>query len=183
MKTDIAEEGLSKQGAAYTICYLSADDVEGVWEYINKLSQERTYIRFQGEKISLEDEEKHIQKKIREISENKSVVLLLLVDNKVHGICNIDLHDRTESHIASLGLSVDQTIRGQGLGKKLLHNSIEEAKKKLTGLRIITLEVKQPNTIAISLYKKFGFEQYGYLPQGTTHQDEFVDEVLMYKCV
>lgn len=183
MERKIVKKGKSTNGTSFTIRYPKATDVVGVWKYINKLSKEKTYIRFQGEEIPLEDEEKYVKECLKKISENKSVVLFLIVDNKIHGICGVDLHDKTENHIASLGLSVDRSVRGQGLGKELLEVIIEEAKKKLKGLHIIKLDVKHPNTIAINLYKQLGFEQYGHLPHGTIHQDEFVDMIFMYKKV
>ena len=57
---NIVEEGESKKGMVFTIRYPKSDDAVSVWEYINRLSKERTYIRFQGEEISLEKEGKYI---------------------------------------------------------------------------------------------------------------------------
>lgn len=180
MEGKVVRQGQSKTGTSYVIRYPKANDAESAWRYINRLSQEKTFIRFQGEQISFEDEKKYIVNKLKEIEEKKGIILFLEVNDEIHGICNLDLQDRTESHVALLGLSVDQTVRGQGLGKALIETSISEARTHLPGLKIITLAVKSPNAIAIKLYEKFGFKQYGYLPKGTTHRGKLVDEFLMY---
>jgi RimJ/RimL family protein N-acetyltransferase len=181
MENQIVIEGKSKTDRPFLIRYPGKQDAQEMCEYINKLSQERTYIRFQGEVISLEEEEKYLNSKLQQIEQHKSVDLLLIIDNKIHGICGVEMFDRTEDHVGLFGLSVDQSVRGEGLGEILMQTTLDEAKKHLHGLRIIKLEVKHPNTIAYQLYEKLGFKKYGHLPLGTKHQNEFVDEIFMYK--
>ena len=183
MEGKIVFQGKSKGGILFKIRYPKLSDVEKVWHYMNKLSEEKTFIRYQGEKVSFEEEKEYIQSKLKEINNNKSVVLFLIVNEKVMGICGIDLLDKTENHVAKLGLSIDQELRGQGLGEKLIISTMEESKNNLNKLQIIKLEVKKPNNIAIKLYKKLGFKKYGHLPKGTTHQGEYVDEIMMFKRV
>lgn len=183
MKTQNMYEGITQEGIHYSLRYPKSDDGKAVWTYINELSKEKTYIRFQGEEIPLKDEEKYVENKIIEIKEKKCVVLFLMIENKVKGICAIDLLDKTENHVARLGISVSRETRGKGLGEILMTQTIDEAKKQLPGLKIIKLEVKHPNTTAITLYKKLGFLQYGYLPQGTSHHGKLVDEIFMYKLI
>lgn len=180
MDNYIVAKGKSKTGRSFIIRYPGMDDIQDVCDYINKLSRERTYIRFQGEEISLEEESKYLKGRLSDISQHKSVHLFLIIDGKVHGVCGIDLFDKTENHIALLGLSVDQSVRGEGLGEILLRTTIEESRKHLTGLKIIRLEVKEPNFGAKKLYEKVGFKQFGYLPNGTSHQDSLTGEFFMY---
>jgi RimJ/RimL family protein N-acetyltransferase len=92
------------------------------------------------------------------------------------------LHDKTESHVGTFGLSIDASVRGKGLGEALMRAVLDEA-VKLPGIRIIELKVKAPNAVARALYEKLGFIEYGLLPLGTQHQGAFVDEVMMYKNV
>ena len=54
-------------------------------------------------------------------------------------------------------------------------------KKKLSGIKIVTLEVYSTNDIARNLYKKFGFIEYGKLPNGVSRSGKFEDEFMMYK--
>ena len=53
-----------------------------------------------------------------------------------------------------MNIVVDKSLRGKGLGKKLLEKSIEITKNKR-----ILLEVEENNEIAINLYKAFGFKE------------------------
>lgn len=178
----IVKEGTTANGTAYTIRYPERTDIESAWKYINRLSKERTFVRVQGEAVSLEEEREFIEKLIEKTEKNKAVALCLIVENEINGLCNIEMHDKTESHIATLGVAVDSTMRGQGLGRLLMEASIEEA-KKLPGLRKIILNVAGPNSLAQSLYVKLGFIEYGNLPEGTQHRGEFVDQRYMYLSV
>ena len=60
---------------------------------------------------------------------------------------------------------------------------ISESVKNITKLKIIELEVFGNNPIAKKLYEKFGFIEFGRLPDGIKHRDKYVDAVLMYKKV
>lgn len=60
---------------------------------------------------------------------------------------------------------------------------IQKSIENIKSLKIITLEVFANNPIAIPLYKKLGFQEYGSLPNGLKRQGEFSDSVLMYKKV
>ena len=52
-----------------------------------------------------------------------------------------------------------KSVRNKGSGKAILNELINQA--KVFGYNIITLEVNETNSTAISLYKKFGFEKVG----------------------
>ena len=52
-----------------------------------------------------------------------------------------------------------KSVRNKGIGKAILNELINQA--KVFGYNIITLEVNETNSTAISLYKKFGFEKVG----------------------
>jgi RimJ/RimL family protein N-acetyltransferase len=183
MKEMIVLIGKTSSNVDYVIRYPKISDVNSAYQYINKLSKEKTYIRFQGEKISYEDEKKWLIKRIKDIKNKKTITLFLIINYKICGICNIDLHDKTESHVGALGLSIDKTMRNQGLGKILIETTIKETKKKLKKLKIITLDVMDPNKKALSLYKKSGFKQYGFLPKGTTYRNRLVDRISMYLAI
>lgn len=66
-----------------------------------------------------------------------------------------------EAHISTLAVRPDH--RGRGLGRRLLSHLIEIARRH--DVAKITLEVRQANHIARSLYRKFGFEETGILPR------------------
>lgn len=66
--------------------------------------------------------------------------------------------------------------RQQGLGKLLLQYVIENS---ISELEFISLEVRQSNTHAISLYKSFGFEKVGLRKRFYTNPLE--DAIIMTK--
>lgn len=52
-----------------------------------------------------------------------------------------------------------KNLRNKGIGNAILNQLINQAKS--FGYNIITLEVNETNSPAISLYKKFGFKEVG----------------------
>jgi len=155
-------------------------DAQRMCDYINALSKEQTFIRFQGEQVTTEYETEYLQKQLKKIEEKKAVMLLATVDEKIVGICGIDLKDKIEKHIGSLGISVALEYRGKGIGKQLLGQAIDLAKNHLDCVRILELSVFATNCLAIKLYEKFGFKEYGRLPEGVARQDKYEDHVFMY---
>ena len=179
----VCAEGKTKSGKSYVIRTPELVDVESAHRYVNRISQERTFISFQGEEVSLEDEQRFIESAIQKQREGKGIKLFLVVEGEVMGISSIELMVRSESHVGIFAISIDQSLRGEGLGRKLMETVIEQAEKLLTDMHIIKLTVKAPNQVARDLYIKLGFKEYGLLPEGTRQNDELVDEVLMYKPV
>lgn len=163
--------------------YPTKDDLKTVWEYINTISKEQTFILFQGEQISLEMEEKWLEGELKKIKEGKAVQIFAFVDNKLVGVSGITMKDRAEKHIGLFGITLAKDFRGKGIGTVLMEKVLNEAKKYLKGLKIIDLGVFGDNPVARGLYKKMGFVEYGILPKGILHKDKFVDHIYMYKDV
>lgn len=179
MKDTILKTNLN--GLNVLLRYPKQGDAKLMCDYINILSKEKTYITWQGEKIKLTDEQKYLDKQIKRFKSKESVQLLLFVNNNLSGISSIDLGERVQDHIGSFGISILKEFRGMGLGKLLMKNILDEANKNLPRLKIITLEVFADNKKAISMYKSFGFKEYGKLPDGNKYKGKFVDDILMYK--
>ncbi len=165
------------------IRYPARYDAQALCDYINTLSKEQTYIRFQGEQITLEDEAKYLDGQLDKIAKKQAVQLLVFSNNQLIGIAGIDMKDKTESHEGVFGISLAKDYRGEGIGKILMRLVLEEAESNLPQLRIITLGVFSNNSLAMEMYKKFGFKEYGRLPKGVLHRGEYVDHVYMYKSI
>lgn len=176
-------KGFTKTGQKLIIRYPGFGDYLAIWRYFNTLSAEKTFITFQGEKISKKHENKRLDDKIKAIRQKKAVVLFVFIDGKLSGVSDITLKERVQKHIGSFGITLAPETRGQGLGKLLMSLVISEAQKKLLGLKIITLECFANNEIAQNLYRSLGFIEYGHLPKGLNYRDTLVDEVCMYKMV
>lgn len=181
MEEKIIYKGTTTKGNSILIRYPTEKDAQAMCDYINALSIEQTFIRFQGEQVSLEDEEKYLQEQLKKIAQKQTVQLLVLCNQQLIGIAAIDMKDRTEKHEGVLGISLQKELRGEGIGKKLMELILQEAKKNLLDLRIVTLGVFGHNDLAINMYKKFGFFEHGRLPEGTLHKGQYVDHVYMYK--
>lgn len=156
------------------------EDLENMTEYINTLSQEKTFITFQGEEISLESEKAFLEAEIKNIKEKKNVMLLAYLNEVLVGIGAVRGSAAVTSHIGILGISIQKEYRDKGIGKILFSAILEETEKNLP-IRIITLEVFANNPTAQELYESFGFIEYGRLPGGIHHKEKYVDNVLMYK--
>lgn len=179
----IVYRGKTKKGNNIIIRYPNKDDAKAMRDYINILSQEKTFIRFQGEEVSLEDETKYLNSQLEKIEKKQTVQLLVFFGSQLIGISGIDMKDKTESHEGSFGISIAKDFRGEGIGKKLMELVIEEAKNNLPQLKIITLGVFANNPLAFEIYKKFGFKEFGRLPEGILYKGNYTDHVYMYKRV
>lgn len=159
------------------------DDTQALLDYINTLSSEQTYIRFQGEQQTFEQEQEYIEDFLKKMKAGTAVKILAFIDGKLVGVSDIDMHDRVEKHIGLFGITIAKEYRNQGIGKLLMEKVLEEAKKNLKDLKIVTLSVFGDNPIAKSLYEKMGFVEYGRLPNGVIHKGEYTDHIFMYKQV
>lgn len=73
-------------------------------------------------------------------------------------------------HRATMGISVRKDAWGRGVGSRLMDALIQAAQS--AGFRQLELEVAEDNARAISLYRKFGFEEWGRLPGGVRRDGE-----------
>lgn len=181
MEGKIVFEGLSDKGNKIMVRYPTKGDAQMMRDYINTLSKEQTFIRFQGEKVSLGHETRYLKKQLKRIIKKTTVELLVFCNNKLIGISSIDMRDKTESHEGVFGISLAKEYRGEGIGKKFMQLVLEEAEKNISQLRIVTLGVFGDNPLAKSMYEKFGFKEYGRLPGGILHKGEYIDHIYMYK--
>ncbi len=173
--------GLIGKGRQVTLRYPVMSDVEAMRNYINTLSLERTHIRFQGEKISLEDEEQYLAQQLKGFSQGQTVLLLLFCDERLIGIAGIEMSDKTERHVGILGISLLKDFRKEGIGSFLMEQLLKEAIENIPLLEIATLVLFSNNTAGFNLYKKFGFVEYGRLSRGIKLENQYVDSILMCK--
>lgn len=183
MEGKIIYKGKTEKGKEIEIRYPAKTDLKAMWEYINTLSQERTFISYQGEEVSLEDEEKFLNSLLEKIANRKAVQLLVVYEEKIIGISDIVMKERIEEHIGVFGITIAKSFRGEGIGSKLMGMVISEAKRKLLQLEIIILGVFVDNQLAKQMYKNSGFIEYGILPNGVKLENGYTDHVYMYKVI
>jgi len=180
---NIILETKTKTGKTVTFRYPTIKDVEILKNYINKISAERSFILLQGEQQNLEEEQKWLKSKIESINKKECVFLMAFIENKLVGSSEITLKPLARNHVGSFGITVGIDYRGEGIGKILMDLVVKESIKNIKDLKIIELEVFANNPIAQDLYKKMGFIEFGRLPEGIKHKENFVDAILMYKKV
>lgn len=183
MEGKVVFEGLSSKGNKILIRYPAKGDEGMMRDYINTLSKEQTFVRFQGEQVSLGHEAKYLNKQLKRVVKKITVELLVFSNNKLIGISSIDMKDKTESHEGVFGISLTKDYRGEGIGKIFMKLVLEEAKRCIPQLRIVTLGIFDGNIIAKSMYEKLGFKEYGRLPKGIFYRGKYVDHIYMYKSV
>lgn len=174
-------QGTTEKGLELIIRYPVKADAEVMLDYINTLSDERTFITYQGEHETLETETSFLEEKLRNIENKSDVFLLALTDNQLVGITWIGMGKKTAKHVGTLGISVAKEFRNKGVGKLLMEVIIKETISQISRLEIITLEVYSKNLVALELYKEYGFIEYGNLPKGVKREMEYDDAIFMYK--
>ncbi len=181
-KQKIVYKGKVNDDLNIVIRYPKFSDAKSMSDYMNKISKEKTYITWQGEKITLKYEKEYLKGQLEKIEKKEAIKLVLFVNEELAGISDIGLGKKIKSHIGGFGITIASKYRGKGLGKLLMDYVLKES-KRLSGLKIIVLEVFSENKNAIKMYKKFGFREYGRLPGGNQYKERLVDDILMYKKV
>jgi len=176
-------QGKTKKGNEISIRYPLSTDLKSLFSYINTLSEEQTFIRFQGEQVSLAEEKKYLDSQMEKIAKREAVKLLVFHGEELIGVADIVMLDRIESHIGSFGITIAKGYRNEGIGKLLMKLALDEALKNLPQLKIVKLGIFEGNDIAYKMYKRFGFKEYGKLPKGVKFRGGFIDHIYMYKQV
>ncbi len=168
-----------KDGRNILVRYLKFEDWPECLKFINSLVEEDAMILV-NKKFSKAEEIEWIKNWVELIEKDQAIVLVAELDGKIVGICNIKKGKFRERHVGTIGISVSKNYRNLGIGKILLQNLLELAKKKL-GIKIARLEVLENNKIAIRFYKKLGFKTYGKLPKSIKYKGRFISQLFMYK--
>jgi len=152
---------------------IALEHIVGFQRCLDAVARERAYLLF-VKAPPLSAVREFVQNNI----EQKNPQLIALHQGIVIGWCDISPKTRPGlTHTGSLGIGVHQNFRGQGLGTRLMHETIAAAKAK--GLERIELEVFAPNQTAIALYEKLGFQFEGIKKNGRKVDDRYEDIVMM----
>ena len=93
-----------------------------------------------------------------------------------------DLYARTAYHISSeISIYLHQEYHGQGLGSALMRWMLTQAPS--LGINNIVALVFAHNQPSLGLFRKFGFEQWGYMPKVCDMQGFVADVVMLAKTV
>lgn len=111
----------------------------------------------------------------KEIEENVLAIYIVAeVDNKIAGYGGLwKILD--EGHITNIAVKEDS--RGKGIGDAIVMGIVDYCEKNR--IPNITLEVRESNTVARSLYKKHGFIDAGIRPG--YYSDTKEDAIIMWR--
>lgn len=170
---------MTKKGLEVELIAPDLSRIEAVLKYINELAEEDTFLGLSPEHpFSLEEEKAFVKNQLNGIAAGKNIVYWAINNNEIIG--NVDIlrgQNFRDWHVGSVGLSVAQNFRGQGIGEYLLGFILERAKE--AGIKIAYLKVFSDNQKAINLYEKFGFKECGRIKKGLFRKNNYSDEVLM----
>lgn len=175
---------LLKDGRECILRPTTAEYSQEMIDYMKITAAETPFLlRYPDEVTYTLENEKEILTRIYE--DEKSVMMLAVVDGEVAGNCSINAlgYKRRVLHRCSLAIALKKDYWGLGIGTAMIEYLAELAKK--IGYEQIELEVVDGNTSAKQLYEKCGFVETGRRIRAMkyddgTYRDEFVMTKLLY---
>ncbi len=149
-------------------------------DFTNSLVAENAKIAM-NEKIDLKGEHKFLSDTLNSVKNKKRVYLIAECDEKIIGTASITQLSWRSNHVGELGgIAVKDGYRRLGLGKYMMAQIIELAKKELHPKpKMIRLFVYINNKPAIRLYRKLGFKKVAKLPKHIQYKGKLIDEFAM----
>lgn len=80
-------------------------------------------------------------------------------------------------HTVEIGMYIDEKNRQKGLGSEMLLHAISECRK--IGIKTILAFIFSNNILSLNFFSKYGFINYGNLPQVAEIENEKIDLVIM----
>ncbi len=163
--------------------FLEINDIEKYIEFRLKLANETEYtMNLYPEEV--ETDKEIIADKLVKISESdsKGFTKVLYYENEIIGyIVAGEMENKLKSkHRAYFGIAVLNKYQGKGYGSLLMQDLLKVSKEK--GFTQLELEVIYGNDKAYSLYKKYGFIEYGNRQNTMVLKNgEILGSILMYK--
>src|SRR3989344_4668458 len=168
----MAKTIISKSDRIITLRYPRKTGLAILFDYINGLGKEDTYIFINpDEPITYQEEREYLQSSIKKIQNKSQVTYLAFHEHQLIGIVDVKRLDRRQRHIGRFGITLKPKYRHDGIGQQIVEYIIQEAKQSL-GIKQVILEVFANNKIAYKLYLKLGFQKYGRLPKGILYKGQ-----------
>jgi RimJ/RimL family protein N-acetyltransferase len=132
-------------------------------------------------KMTIDAEEKWIES---HLANPNHIILVAEMNSKIVGLLDLSNgHRQRIVHTGEFGMSVEKSVRDQGIGSLLLQVLIDWAAQNKT-IEKIGLNVHSNNERAIGLYKKMGFEIEGIRKRDLKYGDgQYVDTTVMGRFV
>ncbi len=170
-----------KNGMICDLRNAEVSEAEDMLRDFIKVHKETDYLASYPEEsqITLEDEKQFIAS---HGADSKSVSVCVFVNEHIVGMACVEpiRQNIKMGHRASLAISVEEEYWNIGVGTALMEACIECCKEM--GYLQLELEVVSDNSPAVSLYRKFGFIEFGRNPRGfRTKYGEWQELISMRK--
>jgi L-phenylalanine/L-methionine N-acetyltransferase len=161
--------------ATVVMRHAAIGDAEALSKFMDAIADEKLDT-ISGLRFSPEEELQFIEK----AAKNGRAFLLIALDaHEVIGMLDLWAGDKPHNrHMGRLGTSVLAPYRRKGIGRKLLENAIDDA-RKWPGFCRIELDVVPWNTPAIRLYESVGFVREATKRKAAVFGDKVIDLVQM----
>jgi ribosomal protein S18 acetylase RimI-like enzyme len=158
---------------AIEIVPISQDHIEGFHRALDFVARERRYLAF----LEAPPPDETRAYVLNNIAKGYPQ-LVVLSEGEVVGWCDIVPKSRpVHAHVGVLGLALLPEFRGQGVGGRLVRQTLDAA--RAFGLHRVELTVREDNKNAIALYRKIGFEIEGLMRDAIKVDDICENVVLM----
>ena len=152
---------------------IAQDHIEGFHRALDFVARERRYLSFL-EAPPLEQVGAFVLDNIS----HGYPQLVAVSAGQVIGWCDVVPKPRPiYAHVGVLGMGLLPEFRGQGLGGRLIRQTLAAA--RAFGLNRVELSVRENNAGAIALYKRVGFEIEGLQRNATRVEGVYENVVLM----
>lgn len=169
----------SKKGNFVVVRTPLMEDVSLMTDFINEMSREDTFISFSGEQITEEEESKFVKEFIENMEKGNGLSILAFVGDTLISSSGISRQQRRSKHFGSLGISIKDGYREEGIGTELMNIMIDGAEKMK--MRAIELSCFANNPRAFYLYEKMGFREVGRIPKKYFYKGDYIDSIEMVR--
>ncbi|SFA95283.1 GNAT family N-acetyltransferase [Clostridium frigidicarnis] len=167
-----------KNGQEVIIRLPQKEDAQQMIDFYNVVGGETNFLSFGKNEfsMSLNEYEKFLEvtKKV-----DNSIVVVATVNDEIISIASITSGQKARTkHVGTFGIVVSKKYCGLGLGVKLMDYLMDWSKSNGVTKKI-SLVTNEENTVAIELYKKFGFEVDCILKKDNYVNGEYLNTVIM----
>ena len=153
-------------------------DLDDMLHFINSLVDEKAMI-LMNERQTRDSEISWIGTLLANVEKDKIAAVVAEVDGVMVGSCEITPKRGHSSHLGTLGVSLLDGYRDQGIGQEMMLEAEKQVKR--LGVEVVDLEVFESNARAIHTYEKVGYKVTGRIPEALKYGGKYTDALIMTK--
>jgi len=154
----------------------TVEDAQAVLEHMKRLNDDDHPGLLRREKLPpLDKERKFLESRL----DGTGHILVLVDDHAIRGIGEVKLGSRPyRSHCATLGISLESSLRGRGFGTEMIR-ALHDWARRQPEVERVQLEVFSTNPGAIKLYERMGYVLEGRRVGAIKRGAESIDLIQM----